>query len=132
MALVSKWEEVLADARLHEVDPSGKTANEPGAKLDDGKLRPRLVLGGFVRALEEVIRVGTAGANKYTDNGWQSVPDGRARYANAADRHQIAIDKGYVFDETMDRYVIGGRVRHKAQVIWNKLAELELELREEE
>lgn len=112
-----------------EVDPNGRNAHEPGAKLDDGKLRPRMVLRGFPRALEEVVRVGTAGAKKYTPDGWQTVPNGIQRYADAADRHRIALDKGEVFDETMDPYCDQGSIMHEAQVIWNQLASLELKLR---
>ena len=34
-----------------EQDPNGKSPHELGAKLDAGKIRPGLVLGGFARAL---------------------------------------------------------------------------------
>lgn len=47
-----------------EADPNGKKPNEVGAKLDAGKNRLGLVLGGFARALQEIGRVGTYGANK--------------------------------------------------------------------
>lgn len=70
-----------------ETDPNGKTPNEPGAKLDAGKNRIGLVLFGFARALQEVGKVGTYGANKYTDNGWTEVPDGERRYTDALLRH---------------------------------------------
>jgi hypothetical protein len=52
---------------MTETDPNGLDPHEPGAKLDAGKIRPQLVLGGFSRALEEVVKVGTYGANKYTE-----------------------------------------------------------------
>jgi hypothetical protein len=111
-----------------EADPSGVSANTPGAKLDSGKLRPRLVLGEFSRALTEVVKVGTKGAEKYSPRGWLSVPNGRERYAEAADRHQLKVNQGVTFDDGPG----GTGERHKAQVIWNLLAELELELREAE
>lgn len=118
---------------VDEADPNGKAAGEPGAKLDDGKIRPRMVLGNFPRALEEVVVVGTAGANKYCDGGWMEVPDGASRYAEAAERHALQVNKGVEFDDSMDQYCPKGyRVRHKAQRIWNLLAELELELRGKE
>lgn len=108
-----------------EVDPNGISQNTPGAKNDAGKLLPRLVLGEFAHALEEVTRIGTAGARKYTPRGWLSVPDGEDRYREAAGRHQLAVDKGLDWDNGD-----GGTGRlHKGQVIWNLLAELELELR---
>ena len=53
-----------------ELDPNGKDPHAPGAKLDQGKIRMGLVMGGFARALLAVGEVGTFGANKYSDNGW--------------------------------------------------------------
>lgn len=35
---------------MTELDPHGTPPNEPGAKLDAGKTRAGLVLGGFARA----------------------------------------------------------------------------------
>jgi len=46
-----------------EKDPTGKQAGEPGAKLDAGKNRLGLMIGGFPRALEAVGQVTTFGAN---------------------------------------------------------------------
>jgi len=54
---------------LDESDPTGRGAHDAGAKLDHGKVRVGLVLGGFSRALMEVCEVGTGGAAKYSDNG---------------------------------------------------------------
>ena len=50
-----------------EADPLGKKPNEEGAKLDAGKNRLGLVLLSFSRSLQEVGKVGTYGANKYSD-----------------------------------------------------------------
>lgn len=111
--------------RGQEVDPTGRNANAPGAKLDAGKQRPALVLGEFARALEAVVEVGTVGATKYTPRGWLEVPNGQERYADAAFRHQLKVWKG----ERVDDGPGGTGKLHKAQVIWNLLAELELELR---
>lgn len=123
-----------AEAR-GEVDPSGRPSSEKGTKLDAGKILPRLVLGEFSRALTEVVKVGTKGARKYTPRGWIEVPNGIERYAEAADRHQLQVNQGVVWDT--DDGLEGGPVtkggtgeRHKAQVLWNLLAELELELRQ--
>lgn len=121
-----------------EADPNGKSAHEAGSKLDAGKDRPALVLGEFPRALAEVVKIGTFGAKKYTPRGWLTVPNGRERYADAAWRHQLEVWRGRTWDTdnglqdgpTKEKGGTGGR--HKAQVIWNLLAELELELRDGE
>jgi len=110
-----------------EYDPNGIPANAPGSKLDAGKPRPALVLGDFSRALAEVVKIGSFGAAKYTPSGWLSVPHGRERYADAAFRHQLEVWQGRRLDDGPG----GTGGLHKAQVIWNLLAELELELREQ-
>lgn len=104
-----------------ESDPTGRDQHQPGAKLDAGKLRPSLVLGGFAHALKAVVKVGTDGANKYTDNGWREVPNGFARYSDAKCRHALAFDTG----ETHDKDTGSLHLAHEA---WNALARLELYL----
>ena len=106
-----------------EQDPSGISPHTPGAKLDAGKNRLGLVLHGFAKALEEVGRVGTFGANKYTDNGWVSVPNGYARYTDAAYRHLMKEAQGELCDPDSG-------LQHAAHTAWNALARLELKLRE--
>ena len=106
-----------------EADPSGISPHTPGAKLDAGKNRLGLVLQGFANALEEVGRVGTFGANKYTDNGWMSVPNGHARYTDAAYRHLLKEAQGELLDPDSG-------LQHAAHAAWNALARLELKLRE--
>ena len=108
-----------------EQDPLGKGAHQPGAKLDAGKVRPALVLGGFARALSEVSKVGTYGATKYTDNGWMEVPNGVARYSDALLRHQLAEQAGQELDPDT-------KLLHAAHAAWNALARLDLILREKE
>lgn len=105
-----------------ESDPNGKKPNEAGAKLDAGKNRLGLVLCGFARALQEVGKVGTYGANKYTDNGWMEVPDGERRYTDAMLRHLLHEATGEEHDpETW--------LHHAAHCCWNALARLDLALR---
>lgn len=106
-----------------ETDPNGVDQHSPGAKLDAGKPDCSL-LGYFSRALLEVARVGTYGAEKYTRGGWQEVDDGYNRYTAAMLRHYFAEAK-----EDYDRDI---PVLHAAQVAWNALARLELTLRERE
>lgn len=102
-----------------ETDPLGRDQHQPGAKLDAGKVRLGLVLGDFSRALVEVGKVGTYGAQKYTDGGWLTVPNGPARYRDAHLRHMLA---------TVPNDSDTG-LSHLAHAAWNALAELELHLR---
>lgn len=106
-----------------EADPHGKAQNEPGAKLDHGKARLGLVLGGFSPALEEVGKIGTFGANKYSPNGWLSVPNGVERYTDAMLRHWLKECKGEALDPETE-------LLHAAHLAWNALARLTLILRE--
>ncbi len=111
-------------ATPQQSDPNGLDAHELGAKLDAGKIRPSLVIGGFARALVAVAEVATYGARKYTDGGWSSVPDGMARYTDAKDRHRLAGCVGWNDPES--------GLSHRAHEAWNALAVLELELRDQE
>lgn len=104
-----------------ESDPHGKDQHETGAKLDAGKPRLGLVLGAFANALVEVGKVGTYGAQKYTDNGWLDVPSGKARYTDALLRHVLA--------ETNETHDPDTNLLHAAHAAWNALARLELILR---
>ena len=108
-----------------EADPTGRDQHTSGAKLDAGKVRPALVLGGFARALLEVSKVGTFGATKYTDNGWMEVPNGESRYDDAKLRHWLTEKAGKPTDP--DTNLI-----HAAHEAWNALARLDLILREQE
>jgi len=108
-----------------ETDPHGKSQHEPGAKLDAGKPRLSLVLGGFSRALAGVGVIGTDGAAKYVDNGWVHVPDGIARYLDAGYRHMLEYFKGEIIDPNSGS-------PHLDHANWNFLAASELIKREEE
>ena len=92
-----------------------------GVKYDAGKPRYGLVLGGFPRALERVVQVGTFGANKYSDDGWLTVDDGHARYTDAMLRHHFAEAGGEELDGESG-------MLHAAHRAWNALAVLELKL----
>ncbi len=116
-------ERVGTDRR--ETDPNGIDQNSPGAKVDAGKMRTWLMFKDFSSALEEVAKVTTVGANKYTPGGWLSVPNGEERYMDAFARHAISYGKG----ERVDDGPGGTNCLHLAQMIWNLLAVLELEQR---
>lgn len=98
--------------------------NKAGVKYDEGKPRAGLVLGGFSKALMEVSKVGTFGAEKYTDNGWVSVENGVERYTDAMLRHWLNEVSGEEVDEESG-------LHHAAHLAWNALARLELMLREQ-
>lgn len=112
-------------AKAAEKDPHGKSQHERGAKLDAGKPRLSMVLGGFSRALRAVGEVGTLGAIEYTDDGWTHVPNGEQRYTDAMLRHYFdEQDKGLLDKKS-------GKL-HAAHCAWNALARLDLAIRREE
>jgi hypothetical protein len=93
-----------------------------GAKLDNEKPRLDLVLGDFAKALQEVGKIGTMGAKKYTDHGWLSVDQAETRYLSAGLRHYFQHSEGIYIDEESG-------LPHLAHHAWNALAVLELYLR---
>lgn len=105
-----------------QFDPTGKNPHEAGAKLDAGKIRMGLVYEGFASPLKEVARVGTFGANKYTDNGWKAVPKGLDRYTDALYRHLSAEAEGELYDPETN-------ILHAAHAAWNALARLDFILK---
>lgn len=105
-----------------EADPSGLKPSDPGAKLDAGKLRVDLLFDGFALALHEVAKVCTFGANKYSEGGWKQVDDGVKRYRAAGDRHRLK--------RVIESHDPDSNILHLAHECWNRLAELELTLKE--
>lgn len=93
-----------------------------GYKADVGKNRLTLIMHGFANALLEVGKVGTFGAQKYTDNGWCEVRNGEQRYTDALYRHLLAEATNELVDEESG-------LLHSAHSAWNALARLELQLR---
>ncbi len=118
---IPEWKEEPMALKPQEHDPNGLAQNEPGAKLDAGKIQAALVLGGFAKALEEVSKVGTFGAKKYSPNGWKSVEDGVGRYSDAMMRHWLAHQSGELIDADSG-------LSHLSQVAWNALAVLQLSM----
>lgn len=115
----------LASARHVELDPNGKSLNEPGAKGDAGKVRPAMVLGGFARALKGVCAVGTYGAAKYSPSGWLQVPDAESRYDDAKLRHWLDEKSGSDLDPDTE-------LLHSLHEAWNALARVDLIIRRKE
>lgn len=69
---------------------------ELGVKYDDGKARFDLIEPEFE---EDIANVLTMGANKYAQNSWQHVEDGKNRYYAALRRHLNAWRKGEKTDQ---------------------------------
>lgn len=116
---VPPTKDVVAQKPAGKFDPTGVDQHAPGAKLDGGKLRPSLVLGGFASAVEAMVKVGSDGARKYTDNGWKTVPNGKARYEDALLRHLLAHLRGELIDEESGS-------PHISHCMWNAAAIYEL------
>ena len=91
---------------------------DKGVKLDIGKNRLGLVFSGFPNALWGLGQVGTFGANKYTDNGWQSVDNGYNRYQDALFRHLFNNLKGEEIDSESE-------LPHLFHALWNICAMIE-------
>jgi hypothetical protein len=64
-------------------------------KADSGKPRWELMP---LSIIEGAVRVFTAGAVKYTDHGWKTVPRARERYFAALMRHLTRWQSGERFD----------------------------------
>ena len=91
-------------------------------KFDKGKPRYDLMEKGFSRALLEVAKITTFGAEKYEPDNWQIVDDAEDRYSDAKGRHRNAHQSGEEYDEESE-------LLHMAHEAWNTLAVLELKLR---
>ncbi len=83
----------------------------------DGKLMWELLP---LQDVEDVVRVFTAGAQKYGVDHWQKLPNGYQRYKAAMFRHLLEFEKGNWTDEET------GCI-HLAQVVWNAIALLHIE-----
>lgn len=99
-----------------------------GVKNDSDKLPYYTVLfKQFPLALQEVMKCSKAGNNKYheTDLDWMNfsrVDNAETRYRNAMLRHMTE----YGSVEDMEEY---GGMTHEGAVVWNALADLEVNLR---
>jgi hypothetical protein len=79
------------------------------------------LLKDFALALNEIAKVSTYGAQKYSRGGWQHVPEGVDRYDDAKWRHMLA--------ERHESHDKESGLPHAAHEAWNALARLELMLR---
>lgn len=96
-----------------------------GIKFDGTKPRMDLLIDGCPNALEAVASVLTFGAQKYADNNWHKVANGKSRYKAALMRHLTAAARGEEFDSETG-------MSHLAHAACNALFILELEFRNNE
>lgn len=87
-----------------------------GIKYDGDKLRLAEMLIDFAPEIQELCKVWTFGANKYSKSNWKLVENGYERYSNALIRHLIAEDECYYDDES--------RLLHAAHIAFNALARM--------
>jgi hypothetical protein len=81
----------------HIGKPAAKPHNDMlGVKFDDGKPDWSLLP---LDAIEEVVKVMSFGAKKYTRDGWRSVPNAEDRYLAAMFRHIRAHRSGEELDD---------------------------------
>jgi hypothetical protein len=92
-----------------------------GTKYDDGKPMVDLIFEDFPKALMEIAKVATFGAEKYAPGNWRKVEDGENRYRHAAGRHMLDRCAGRELDDESGLY-------HEAHEIWSRLAAFELKL----
>ena len=87
---------------------------EKGIKNDfkDHKLRWDLLP---LQEIEDIVKVYTFGAEKYSDNSWQNLENGYERYKAALLRHLVEIEKGELTDNESG-------LLHTAHIMWNALA----------
>lgn len=99
----------------------------PGAKKYDGGKAPigRGLINRFPRALQAIALVSEYGARKYgAYDGWEQLPDAKARYNDALGRHDLLASIEGPYDDN------DSGLAHWAQRAWNALATLELALRD--
>lgn len=103
---------------VEQCKPKGMEQKTEAKKNDrlDNKLRWELLP---LEDLEDIVRVYTAGANKYGANKWQNLPDGYQRYKAALFRHLLEYEKGNWLDNETNCI-------HLAQVAWNAIAMLHI------
>lgn len=127
--------EVEPPKECSDFEPKGLTEEEKeimknlhacpveGLKYDTGKNRMGLMCENFSRALWEVAKVSTFGANRYGANNWQYLENPKERYMDALCRHLFQHLQGNKVDSDSG-------LLHLSAVCWNALALLEFELKD--
>lgn len=102
-------------ANKGDIPSPGKDGKKNDFK--DDKLRWDLLP---LEEIEDIVKVYHAGAKKYGENTWQSLPNGKNRYKAALLRHLMEYEKGNKIDEETG-------CSHLAQCAWNAIAMLYLD-----
>ena len=102
---------------------------DKGLKFSEGKPKLHLLFKQFPRAIKQIVLLSEYGHNKYKegDEDWQNfsrVKDSETSYIDAELRHLADMYEKNEIDES--GYL------HKVHKAWNALADLELELRNNE
>lgn len=95
---------------------------ETGIKFDQDKPRLAEMITDFASELEELCKVWTFGANKYSKSNWKLVKNGKERYSNALLRHLMA--------ENINLYDKESSLLHASHIAFNALARLHFILKE--
>jgi hypothetical protein len=102
----------------NEAFKKGKKFDGCGDDKSEMKLRYDLIP---YSCIQELAKVYTYGAKKYSDNTWQKVEDFDNRYWSALQRHLVAWREGEVCDQESG-------LRHLSHALWNVVALLWNEL----
>lgn len=89
-------------------------------KFDNGKIMWDLLP---YDAIEKIADILTYGHDKYTKDGWKSVPDAQDRYFAALMRHITAHRKGEKYDEESGRLHIAHAATNALFLLWFELQE---------
>ena len=87
-------------------------------KFDNGKIMWDLLP---YDAIEKIADILTYGHDKYTKDGWKSVPDAQDRYFAALMRHITAHRKGEKYDEESGRLHIAHAATNALFLLWLEL-----------
>ena len=95
---------------------------ETGIKYDKDKPRMAEMIIDFAPELQELCKVWTFGADKYSKSNWKLVENGKERYSNALLRHLMAEDISLCDDES--------KLLHSAHIAFNALARMHFIIQE--
>ena len=93
--VIAKAKEKEKEKMVHKATPHRAPAAKNGTKDDAQKERWELLP---LDAVGEVVKILTFGAQKYSDNNWQTVKNAQDRYYSALLRHLVAWRSGKVLD----------------------------------
>lgn len=94
-----------------------------GAKYDGGKLNFRAFSRGLAKPIKAIAAVLTYGCEKYAEDSWQQVPNGKARYESALDRHMNAWKDGEKYDEESGLPHLAHAACNMMFVLWFELTD---------